>query len=61
MRDRPACATIAILATVTLISARVSGRSHVPGPSSCGLCEVVIALLDDFLFKSAVLLIFQMK
>lgn len=32
-----------------------------PSPSSDGPCGVVIAFLDDFLFKSAVLLIFQMK
>lgn len=32
-----------------------------PSPSSYGPCGVVIAFLDDFLFKSAVLLIFQMK
>ena len=32
-----------------------------PSPSCYGPCGVVIGFLDDFLFKSAVLLIFQMK
>lgn len=32
-----------------------------PSPSRYGPCGVVIGFLDDFLFKSAVLLIFQMK
>lgn len=32
-----------------------------PSPLRYGPCGVVIAFLDDFLFKSAVLLIFQMK
>lgn len=36
-------------------------RATQPSPPSYGPCGVVIAFLDDFLFKSAVLLIFQMK
>lgn len=54
-------AIIAILATAVLISSHESGRLHIPSPSSYGPCGVVIAFLDGFLFKSAVLLIFQMK
>lgn len=40
---------------------RAAGCAAQPSPSSHGPCGVVIAFLDDFLFKSAVLLIFQMK
>lgn len=57
----PSAPTIAILVHSCFNFSSWKWQVTRPSPSSYGPCGVVIAFLDDFLFKSAVLLIFQMK